>query len=206
MSKGRFIVFEGGEGAGKSTQIAAISDWFRARGEPVFCTREPGGSPLAEEIRRLVLNDWPEGTDAITELLLVFAARANHLNTRIKPALANGTHVLCDRFIDATYAYQGAGRGIDRRIIDLLRDVVVGALQPDHVFILDIPEEIGLRRVQQRGQGNRFEAEERQFQEKVRNAYLRQASSDPERYTVIDATLPAIHITGQIAGIIEGLL
>lgn len=206
MSKGRFIVFEGGEGAGKSTQIAAVSDWLRARGERVLCTREPGGSPLAEAIRRLVLDDWSEEMDATTELLLVFAARATHLNAQIKPALADGVHVLCDRFIDATYAYQGAGRGVNHRTIDLLGEIVVGTLRPDHVIVLDVPEEVGLRRVRQRGDGNRFEAEDRQFQEKVRNAYLGRARLEPTRYTVVDAMLPPDQITQQISGIVEMIL
>lgn len=206
MSEGRFIVFEGGEGAGKSTQMMAVSDWLRVRGEQVLCTREPGGSPLAEAIRQLILDDWPEGTDAMTELLLVFAARAAHLHARIRPALAGGIHVLCDRFIDATYAYQGAGRGVDRRTIDLLRDIVVGGLQPDQVIVLDIPEDVGLRRVQQRGQGNRFEAEDLRFQGKVRDAYLDRARAEPARYAIIDATLPPAQITRQISEIVEKLL
>lgn len=206
MSDGRFIVFEGGEGAGKSTQIAAVSDWLRVRGEQVLSTREPGGSPLAEEIRRLLLEDWPEGMDATTELLLVFAARSAHLHAMIRPTLAAGIHVLCDRFVDATYAYQGAGRGIDTGTIDLLCDVVVGALRPDHVIILDVPENIGLKRAQQRGQENRFEAEDLRFQETVRRAYLERARDEPARYTVIDATLPPDRITRRISEIVERLL
>ena len=206
MSDGRFIVFEGGEGAGKSTQIAAVSDWLRVRGEQVLSTREPGGSPMAEEMRRLLLGDWPEGTDATTELLLVFAARAAHLHALIRPALAAGTHVLCDRFVDATYAYQGAGRGVDIGTIDLLCDVVVGALRPDHVIILDVPEKIGLKRAQQRGQENRFEAEDLRFQETVRHAYLERARGEPARYTVIDATLSPDRITRRICAIVERLL
>lgn len=206
MSDGRFIVFEGGEGAGKSTQIAAVSDWLRGRGEQVLSTREPGGSPLAEEIRRLLLEDWPEGTDPTTELLLVFAARSAHLHTLVRPALAAGIHVLCDRFADATYAYQGAGRGVDSRTIDFLCNVVVGALRPDHVIILDVPEKIGLKRARQRGQENRFEAEDLRFQEAVRRAYLARARNEPARYTVIDATLPPDRITRRICKIVKGLL
>lgn len=195
---GRFIVFEGGEGAGKSTQIQIVAKYLRSRGRSVLCTREPGGSPLAEAIRKLVLEDWSEGMDAHTELLLIFAARAAHLHSVIRPALADGVVVLCDRFIDATYAYQGAGRGIDSSLIRQLQDMVIGELHADQVIVLDVPANVGLDRTRRRGFENRFEAEEMEFQERVRQAYLARARAWPQRYALIDATQNKEQVTAQL--------
>lgn len=203
--RGRFIVLEGGEGAGKSTQIAAVAARLRDSGRRVLCTREPGGSPLAEAVRDLILREWPEGVDSTTELLLIFAARAAHLHASIRPALADGVDVLCDRFIDATYAYQGAGRGLDARLIDPLARLVVGDLQPDRVIVLDLPPELGLQRTRARGLENRFEAEDLGFQRRVRAAYLNRARQSPDRYAVVDATQEEAEVTARLMQIIGRL-
>jgi dTMP kinase len=186
-ARGRLVVLEGGEGAGKSTHAKYVRDRLAADGRRVVQTREPGGSPLAEAIRELVLRDWPEGVDGATELLLMFAARAAHLHALIRPALAAGQDVVCDRFVDATYAYQGAGRGLREKDIDLLAALVLARLRPDLVIVLDIDPAAGARRVQGRGASNRFDAEARAFQQRVRRAYLRRARREPKRYAVIDA-------------------
>jgi dTMP kinase len=186
-ARGRLVVLEGGEGAGKSTHAKYVRDRLAADGHRVVQTREPGGSPLAEAIRELVLRDWPEGVDGATELLLMFAARAAHLHALIRPALAAGQDVVCDRFVDATYAYQGAGRGLREKDIDLLAALVLARLRPDLVIVLDIDPAAGARRVQGRGASNRFDAEARAFQQRVRRAYLRRARREPKRYAVIDA-------------------
>jgi dTMP kinase len=187
MSRGRLVVLEGGEGAGKSTHARFVRDTLAARGRGVVLTREPGGSALAEAIRELVLRDWPEGVDGTTELLLMFAARAAHLHALIRPALARGRDVVCDRFVDATYAYQGAGRGLREADIDVLARLVLGRLRPDLVIVLDIDPRAGARRVHGRGASNRFDAEARAFQQRVRQAYLRRARREPGRYVVVDA-------------------
>lgn len=190
MKRGRLIVLEGGEGAGKSTHARFVRDRLAARGRTVVLTREPGGSPLAEALRALVLRDWPEGVDGTTELLLMFAARAAHLHALIQPSLAAGRDVVCDRFVDATYAYQGAGRGLRTAHIDLLAGLVLGRLRPDLVLVLDIDPAAGLKRVRRRGDANRFDTEARAFQRRVRQAYLRRAARQPRRYAVIDAARP----------------
>jgi dTMP kinase len=184
---GKLIVLEGGEGAGKSTHAKYVGEWLVARGRAPVLTREPGGSPLAEAVRDLVLRRWDEGMDGATELLLMFAARAAHLHARIRPALAAGKDVVCDRFVDATYAYQGAGRGQRETDIDALADLVLQRLRPDLVLVLDIAPETGAERVRGRGAANRFDVEAREFQTRVRKAYLRRAARDPKRYAVIDA-------------------
>ena len=184
---GRLVVLEGGEGAGKSTHAKFVRDWLARHGREPLMTREPGGSPLAEAIRELVLREWPEGMDAPTELLLMFAARAAHLHAKIRPALDAGQDVVCDRFVDATYAYQGAGRGMRETDIDALAEIVLRKLRPDLVLVLDIEPESGARRVRGRGSANRFDAEALEFQSRVRKAYLRRAARDPKRYVVIDA-------------------
>jgi dTMP kinase len=184
---GRLIVLEGGEGAGKSTHAKFVRDWLAQHGREVVLTREPGGSPLAEAIRELVLREWEEGVDAPTELLLMFAARAAHLHAKIRPALEAGRDVVCDRFVDATYAYQGAGRGMRETDISALAEMVLGRLRPDLVLVLDIDPEAGAKRVRGRGTANRFDEEALAFQSRVRKAYLRRAARDPKRYVVIDA-------------------
>jgi len=195
---GRFIVLEGGEGAGKSTQVSHVEQWLRGRGRDVRRTREPGGSPLAEAIRGVVLGDWDEGVDAQTELLLIFAARAAHLNATVRPALQAGCDVVCDRFVDASYAYQGGGRGIALRHIDALSDLVLHGLRPDLVLLLDIEPEQGLARADARGDNNRFEAENLAFQRRVREHYLARAAAAPSRYEIIDAALAQDEVSAQI--------
>lgn len=201
--RGRLIVLEGGEGAGKSTQLDVVANWLEARGRPVRRTREPGGSPLAEAIRGLVLDDWPEGMDAHTELLLIFAARAAHLHATIAPALATGVDVVSDRFVDASYAYQGAGRGLDLAEIATLETLVLGDLRPDLVLLLDLPADAGLRRARARGDENRFESETAAFQQRVREMYLARATAAPQTHVVIDASPEAAVVSRAIERVLE---
>jgi len=196
-------VLEGGEGAGKSTHAQWVRDWLRARGRDVLLTREPGGSPLAEAIRELILRDWDDGMPPLTELLLIFAARAAHVHARIEPALSAGTDVVCDRFVDASYAYQGAGRELGSASVAALEKLVLGSLRPDLVLVLDIDPEEGLRRTKHRGEENRFEAETLQFMRRVRQAYLDRAAEGKSRYAVIDAARSKDLVEADIAKILE---
>ena len=190
----RFITIEGGEGAGKSTAQRFITDRLTERGITTVQTREPGGTPLAEAIRETLLSVDGEAPVEMTELLLVFAARAQHLAKMIEPALSRGEWVLSDRFTDATYAYQGAARGLSTATILHLEQLVQGGRQPDKVLILDLPPEIGMTRARSRGELDRFEREDHDFYERVRAGYLARAEAMPERYSVIDAaqTLPQV--------------
>ncbi|HSX84296.1 MAG TPA: dTMP kinase [Cellvibrio sp.] len=194
MAYGKFITIEGTEGVGKSTNLAYVHEWLTTRGVDVVVTREPGGTPLAEEIRTLLLAKREESVDETAELLLVFAARAQHLQQVIKPALARGAWVLCDRFTDATYAYQGGGRGLDVATIAQLEQLVQGDLRPDLTLVLDIDVELGLQRARERAALDRFESEAAAFFERVRQTYRRLAETAPERYAVVDAgqTLQAV--------------
>ena len=185
---GRFITIEGGEGAGKSTSLTFLADKLKAQGITVLQTREPGGTPLAEAIRRNLLSVDEEAPLEMAELLLVFAARAQHLAKVIEPALAQGQWVLCDRFTDATYAYQGAGRALSTELIGKLETLVQGDRHPDTVILLDMPPQIGLARARARGALDRFEQEEQAFFERVRQGYLERAAAFPDRYVVVDAT------------------
>lgn len=202
-SRGRFITLEGGEGAGKSTQIKFVAAWLEQRGRTVVQTREPGGSPLAEAIRGLVLADWDEGVSAPTEALLMFAARAAHVTHRIEPALARGDDVVCDRFIDASWAYQGAGRGIASEHLAALEKLSLGALRPDLTIVFDLDPAIGLARARRRGDANRFEAETLSFMSRVRNAYLDRAQAAPSRYVVIDAAQSLEQIQVALRAVLE---
>lgn len=202
----RFITLEGGEGAGKSTNLAFVQSHLRARGIPFITTREPGGTPLAEEIRQLLLVPREEVMSEPTELLLVFAARAQHLETVIRPALAAGQWVLCDRFTDATYAYQGGGRGLSVAHIAALESWVQQGLQPDITLLLDVPVEVGAMRVQARGETDRFEREQRAFFERVRQAYLDRAAQFPERFRVIDAGQPLEAVQASLAVALDALM
>jgi dTMP kinase len=191
MSRGRFITLEGIEGAGKSSLQRALATALAAQGRVVCATREPGGTPLAEEIRALALGRRTDGMPPTTELLLMFAARAAHVVQRIEPALARGEWVLCDRFTDATRAYQGAGRGIPAAAIESLAGVAHPGLTPDLTLLLDIAPEAGLRRARQRQEaGDRFEDEALEFFARVRAGYLKLARREPARFRVLDATLP----------------
>ena len=205
--RGRFITLEGIEGSGKSTLARALGDWLRSEGLTVHATREPGGTPLAESIRQLVLARAAEPMPPTAELLLMFAARAVHWENRIQPALMAGQWVFCDRFTDATFAYQGAGRGLSTASIAALETQVLGSRQPDLTFLLDMPVEQGMRRVQQRGlQRDRFESERVEFFERVRRGYLDRARAAPQRFVVIDASGTAVAVHGIVSGRLESLL
>lgn len=183
----RFITLEGGEGAGKSTCIAFIRDYFAARGLALCVTREPGGTPLAEEIRHLLLSKREEAVSSDAELLLMFAARAQHLHGKIRPALARGEWVLCDRFTDATYAYQGSGRGLSMARIAELEQLVQGDLRPGLTLLLDLPVQQGMERAAARSEKDRFESEQLAFFERVREGYRERARAEPQRFRVINA-------------------
>jgi dTMP kinase len=201
-SVGRFITLEGIEGAGKSTVAAALTAALRARGVSVVQTREPGGTPLAERIRELVLHRGEEHLSAAAETLLMFASRAVHVDNLVRPALADGKWVLCDRYTDATRAYQGGGRGVSREFIETLSRETLGGLTPDLTLLLDLPVEIGLQRAHARrwAQGggdpatdttpDRFESETVAFFDRVRSRYLDIAAAEPQRVCILDGRLP----------------
>jgi len=182
-----FITFEGIEGVGKSTQLGRLAQALAPRCTEIVRTREPGGSELAERLRALLLDPALESMSDTTELLLLFAARAEHLARTIRPALARGAVVLCDRFTDATYAYQGGGRGLPLATIDTLAALVHADVEPDLTLLLDAPVDVALGRAGRRGAGDRFEREQALFFERVRAAYLRRAAEAPGRFRVIDA-------------------
>ncbi len=204
--RGRFITLEGGEGAGKSTQLPLLAEWLRSRIDTVVTTREPGGSALGEEVRELLLGHRGQAMSADAELLLVFAARAEHLDKIIAPALNAGHWVLCDRFTDATYAYQGAGRGIEEDRIAAVEQWVQGALRPDLCIVLDIPVAEGMGRAGRRSQPDRFEIEDRAFFERVRESYLRRAAVDSGRYVVMDARQSVERLQARIRERVEACL
>ena len=206
MQRGKFLTIEGTEGVGKSTNLAFVCDWLGARGIEVIVTREPGGTPLAEEVRSLLLSKRNEAVDETAELLLVFAARAQHLAQVIKPALARGAWVLSDRFTDATYAYQGGGRGLSKATIAQLEQLVQGDLRPDLTLILDIDVELGLNRARQRGELDRFESETIGFFERVRAAYRQRVQAAPERYALVDAGKPLAEVQADLAAVLARLL
>ncbi|MCI9873257.1 dTMP kinase [Pseudomonas atacamensis] len=203
---GLFITLEGPEGAGKSTNREYLAERLRAAGIEVLLTREPGGTPLAERIRDVLLTPADEEMHPDAELLLVFAARAQHLAEVIRPALARGAVVLCDRFTDSTYAYQGGGRGLSLERIATLETFVQGDLRPDLTLIFDLPVEIGLARASARGRLDRFELEGRAFFENVRNAFLKRAEADPSRYVRIDAGQPLAKVQQSLDTLLPNLL
>ena len=189
MARGRFITLEGGEGAGKSTQIALLKSALEAAGLTVLTTREPGGSPGGEQIRDLLVKGDTHRWEPLTEALLNYAARHEHLEKVILPALADGTWVLCDRFADSTLAYQGYGHGMNREVVRRLHRLVVGETAPDLTLILDMPVETGLQRAQSRGEGeDRYERMGIEFHQRLRKGFLEIAKKDPVRCEVIDAT------------------
>ncbi len=203
MKRGQFITLEGCEGVGKSTNLEFIAQCLKKHGIDVVLTREPGGTPLAEEIRELVLANRDEPVDAKAELLLIFAARAQHIAQVIKPNLDAGRWVLSDRFTDATYAYQGWGRHLSLDLISQLESLVQGDLRPDLTVLLDIDVEIGLQRAGERGELDRFESEQRQFFEAVRQAYLQRAQQEPTRFAIVDAAPPLEQVQAKLAEKIE---
>lgn len=206
MARGRFISVEGGEGAGKSTNIEGVRARLHAAGLRVVVTREPGGTPLAEEIRQLLLAPREEGVCEDTELLLVFAARMQHVERVIKPALARGDWVISDRFTDATIAYQGAGRRLGVERIQALRRLLLGEFAPDLTLLLDVPVDSGMQRLAGRGAPDRFEMEGREFFERVRAAYLQLAAAEPARFRVIDAARELPDVQAAVAQALEGFL
>jgi dTMP kinase len=202
-NRGRFITVEGVEGAGKSSNLEFIKHLLENAGKEVLYTREPGGTPLGEEVRSLLLGHKHTGMADDTELLLMFAARAEHLEQKIKPALEAGIWVLCDRFTDASYAYQGGGRGIDKERIRSLEQWTHGDLRPDLTLLLDLSVEIGLERAGKRSAPDRFEKEEMQFFEAVRQAYLQIAWDEADRVKVVDASNPLYEVQARIAEVIQ---
>lgn len=212
MSAGRFLTLEGIEGAGKSTLAQRVCAWLGARGLPVRLTREPGGTPLAERVRQIVLERGTEPLSAVTETLLMFASRALHVHQVIAPALSRGEWVVCDRFTDATRAYQGSGRGVDRTLIDTLAQAVHPGLVPDCTLLLDLPVAAGLSRARSReavasaAAADRFEAETAAFFEKVRAGYLALAAAEPQRFRVIDAARPLEEVEREVAAILTALV
>jgi dTMP kinase len=203
---GLFITLEGPEGAGKSTNREYLAERLRGHGIDVVLTREPGGTPLAERIRELLLAPSDEPMNADTELLLVFAARAQHLAEVIRPALARGAVVLCDRFTDATYAYQGGGRGLSQERIAALEDFVQGELRPDLTLVFDLPIEVGLARATARGRLDRFEQEGRTFFDAVRSTYLARAAANPARYRLVNAALSLAEVQQSLDDVLPQLL
>ncbi len=203
---GRFITIEGIEGVGKTTNVAFMQTLLEQAGHTVVLTREPGGTPLGESIRELLLNPDFTGMDATCELALMFAARAEHIARVIRPAIEAGQWVLCDRFTDATYAYQGGGRGIDHEVIAGFESLVQGELRPDLTLLLDVSVEVGLARASNRSQPDRFEREQVEFFERVRQAYLDMAAAEPARYRVIDTNRPLADVERQLGAVFRALL
>ncbi len=199
MDRGKFITVEGIEGVGKSTNIDFLSALIEEKGHSVLRTREPGGTPMAERIRELLLGHGEETMTDIAELLLFFAARSLHIHNAIKPALRAGQWVVCDRFTDASRAYQGNGRGLSEETINTLADWVQEDLKPDLTILLDAPAEIGLSRAGRRGAADRLEIEKTEFYARVRDGYLALAESEPERFAIIDASRPLAQVQAAIS-------
>ena len=204
--QGKFITVEGSEGVGKSSNLAYIEDYLRNAGINIVRTREPGGTPLGEAVRELLLDAHQTAMCDDTELLLMFAARAQHLAEVIRPALAAGQWVLCDRFTDATYAYQGGGRGVPMERIRVLEEWVQGELRPDHTLLLDMPVAAGLERAGARSEPDRFEQEQHTFFERVRETYLARAHAEPGRIHVIDASPALDKVQAHIATVLQQIL
>src|SRR6185503_10219332 len=203
--RGAFVTLEGTEGVGKSTNLAFAERYLRSRGIDVLTTREPGGTALGEKVRHWILDDDHGALTAEVETLLMFAARAHHLQRVIEPALAAGRWVLCDRFTDATFAYQGGGRGADRRFLETLETAVQGGLTPDLTLLLDAPLETGRSRIRERAPDH-FEREREPFFERVRAAYLERAAREPKRIKVVNAAVPLDGVRAQIETLLAELV
>ena len=203
VKKGMFITVEGGEGAGKSTCLEYIKQLLQEKGINSVFTREPGGTDLGEEVRGILLNKKHMGMASDTELLLMFAARAEHIDKKILPEVNNGRWVISDRFTDATYAYQGAGRGIDPQRVGVIEDWVQGELRPDMTLLLDLPVEVGMERASKRGELDRFEVEQMSFFERVAAIYRQRAQNEPDRFRVIDASKTIPEVQEQIKLVFE---
>ena len=205
MKRGLFITIEGGEGVGKSTNIDFIKTTLEGQGIQCVVTREPGGTPLAEEIREVLIKNRDEHVVTETELLLMFAARAQHLHQKILPALEAGIWVISDRFTDATYAYQSGGRGVPSEKVALLEEFVQGDVRPDLTLLLDAPIELGMARAKNRGKLDRFEEEVSEFFNNVRQNYLKRAGAEPARFKVIDATQSLDKVQADIVVVMKDL-
>ncbi|MBI2993676.1 MAG: dTMP kinase [Gammaproteobacteria bacterium] len=205
-NSGFFITLEGIEGVGKTTHTEFLAQLFRDRGRRVRVTREPGGTRVGEAIREVMLHHRELAGDGLVELLLVFAARAQHLGHVVRPALAAGETVICDRFTDATYAYQGGGRGIAREWIEWLERTVQAGLRPDLTLLFDAPVDVGMERARARGDGNRFEGEDSAFFGRVRQVYLEIASAEPVRIRVIDVNRPMAAIRDDLRKLVDSLV
>jgi len=203
---GKFITVEGIEGVGKTTNMEYLQQLITAAGKELVVTREPGGTPLGEAIRGLLLDPEYQGMDPDCELQLMFAARAEHLDKVIRPAIGAGQWVLCDRFTDATYAYQGGGRGLDAEKIAALEQLVQGDFRPDLTLLLDVPVAVGLERAGKRSSPDRFEQEKVEFFERVRQAYLDMADTHTDRYRVIDASQPLGNVQQQLDAVMKTIL
>ena len=206
MNRGKLITLEGIEGVGKTTHIGYITSLLKQKGHRVVVTREPGGTRAGESIREILLHGKDIKIDPVTELLLIFAARAQHLQEVVRPALSAGSYVLCDRFTDATYAYQGGGRGLDEVDIRLLENLVQQGLQADLSLLFDASVQTGLARANKRGGADRFETETVNFFERVRQVYLDRAQHDPDRFRVIDAEQSIVNVEQQLHSILETAL
>lgn len=193
-TRGLFITIEGGEGAGKSTNIAFLENYLSGHGVDVVTTREPGGTLLGEQVRSLLLETRPEPISAMAELLLLFAARAQHVHDVIEPALLHGKWVLCDRFTDATYAYQCGGRGIQPEIVSCLEGIVQNDLRPDYTILMDLPVAVGISRARNRGALDRFEQESLDFFERIRACYLELAKASSHRFYILDVGRPLVDV------------
>ena len=198
VKKGFFISLEGGEGAGKSTQHRRIVEWLSSQGRTVIEAREPGGTPVSEQIRQVLLDTRNAGLNATAELLLMFAARSQLVEEVILPALADGNIVVCDRFADASYAYQGGGRQLGAETVAKVEQLVLKDLQPDLTLLFDVPVELGMTRVAGRGEADRFEVESVRFFERVRKAYLERAAANPQRFKIIDASRDQEEVWSQV--------
>ena len=205
-TRGLFITIEGGEGVGKSTNIAYIEAFLRDHGVELEVTREPGGTAMAEAIRAVLLEPREEAVHPVTELLLMFAARSQHLHSLIEPALEAGKWVLCDRFTDATYAYQSGGRGVPTELVRQLEQMVQGDLRPDYTLLLDAPVETGMQRASERGELDRFEQEQIEFFERVRATYLKLAEESSGRFRLIDANQPLEEVQRQLNKVCRELM
>lgn len=203
--KNYFITVEGIEGVGKTTNLRYLAEFLHQQDLPLTVTREPGGTPLADDIRRFILSDHNEDIYPDTELMLIFAARAQHINGVIRPALNEGKWVLCDRFTDASYAYQGAGRGIADERISALESWVQGNLRPDITILLDAPISVALERIKKRGKLDRFESEHIDFFKKVRACYLQRAEAEPERFRIVDASCNLEQVQAQLKAVVSEL-
>ena len=205
MQRGKFITIDGVEGAGKSTQIAFICDYLKDKGISVILTREPGGTDLGEKIRELLLSNTTGSMHDDTELMLMFAARNEHIQNKIVPALERGEWVLSDRFTDSSYAYQGGGRGLDMARIKALETWVMQDFAPDMTLLLDVPVELGMSRVESRGQKDRIENEQLDFFERVRQAYIARSQEFPQRIKLIDSSKDIEYTSAQIKAILDTL-